>query len=519
MKLITLSILLILIALTGCSSDDPATPILLADVDSYLASLPAWDVYSPPRTASDEQIDDPVDSSEEINGTTYNCMSTRYSMTQTPEKIVTLNPDVEVLYVGSLLQGNGYVGGIGTLAELPIRQRAPLDISIDLLTGNNTRTVANPDLASVTQAVGELIQAASDAGHRAGSRIFYQEIDYHTLEEAALKVGFSAAYSGVTVKGELEASSSVETSSVMVAFTQQMFTVSQVLPQTPGEMFSDSFSDAQLQTQIDAGRIGPGNLPVFVSSIVYGRMLVFTMTATASASEIRSTLSIAAGDIGGELSPEQSTLLETAEIGIVAVGGDAVNAEALIRTGDFSAYFEEDAALTTARPISYTVRNLADNSVASVSETTEYNVLECAAEQTGAIYKIELIDISYVQRSICGVVPFCQILFRSDFWVEDDYHTNKAVDIQTQDLMCVGDSHPFPQNSTLVKLHNDGRADRVRIYGDAWTDYPSHIQWSPGIVHANSMTEGIKGASRWSVAGCHRFAIRYRVTKTGVLTD
>ncbi len=510
--------LLLLSGLTACSGDDPAAPPVVADVDGYLADLPSWTAFSPSLPDADEAVGDPELSQEEINGTNYNCESTRYSMTQTPDKMATLNPDVEVLWVGSLLQGSGYIGGIGTLAELPIRQRAPLTLSIDLLTGDNTRTVADPDLASVTQAIGGLIQAAADAGHRAGSRIVYNESTYHSLEETTLKLGFSAAYSGVAIKAALEANSSAETSTIMVTYTQQMFTVSQVLPQTPGEIFSAAFTEPMLQEQVNRGRIGPDNLPVYVSSVVYGRMLVFTMTATASASEIRAALEIAAGEIGGELSLGQRTLLETAEIGLVAIGGDAANAEAAIRSGDFAAYFDQDAALTTARPISYTIRNLADNSVASVSETTEYNVSACAAEETGATYNIQIVDVTYAERSLCGILPICQILFRSQFSIEDAEHTVQSVNETTQNFMCVDDSHGYTAFNVSVKLHYDGR-DQVRIFGEIWTDWPSHVSWQPGIVLTGALTDGIKVSSRWSELGCHRFAVRYRVTKTGVLTD
>ena len=257
--------LLILCGAISCSSDDPAAPARVADVNAYLASLPTWATYSPPVPDADIAVGTPVDSTEVVDGTTYECVTTHYSLTQTPERLVTLNPDVEVLWVGSLLQGSGYVGGLGSLAELPIRQRGPLTLAIDLLTGENTRTVADPDLASVGSAIGDLIQTASDAGHRAGSRIAYNEVSYHTLAEAALKLGFSAAYSGVTASAELAASVSVEKTSIMVTFTQQMFTVSQVLPQTPGEMFSSAFTEDLLQEQVSRGRLGPNNLPVYAT--------------------------------------------------------------------------------------------------------------------------------------------------------------------------------------------------------------------------------------------------------------
>jgi hypothetical protein len=70
-------------------------------------------------------------------------------------------------------------------------------------------------------------------------------------------------------------------------------------------------------------------------------------------------------------------VLNEAQIEVVTVGGDANAALSLIRNNDLDAYFAQDAPLTTARPISYTVRNLGDNVIASVSKTTSYNLQEC----------------------------------------------------------------------------------------------------------------------------------------------
>ena len=53
------------------------------------------------------------------------------------------------MWLGSLLQGDGYVNGLGSLKELPIRERAPLTIFIDLLGTGITQTIESPDAASV----------------------------------------------------------------------------------------------------------------------------------------------------------------------------------------------------------------------------------------------------------------------------------------------------------------------------------------------------------------------------------
>jgi hypothetical protein len=58
------------------------------------------------------------------------------------------------MWLGALLQGRQYKGGIAALEELPIRQRAPLTLAINLLAGNNTQTVTDPTSANVNQAIG-----------------------------------------------------------------------------------------------------------------------------------------------------------------------------------------------------------------------------------------------------------------------------------------------------------------------------------------------------------------------------
>ena len=102
-----------------------------ANMDAYLGGLPAWEAFSPLLADFDGAVGEPSQFEEMVNDKAFSCTSTPYSLTQTPEKVVTLNPDVEVLWPGSLLQGSGYVGGIGSLAELPVRQRAPIRLSID----------------------------------------------------------------------------------------------------------------------------------------------------------------------------------------------------------------------------------------------------------------------------------------------------------------------------------------------------------------------------------------------------
>src|SRR5262245_4891723 len=214
-----LSLALLAVLASSCK-EDPAAPetVPVADVDEFLNSLPTWEEFSPTKPDADEATGDPAQIEEVVDGRKYNCETTPYSITRTPDKIVTMNPDYEVLWPGSLLQGQGYAMGIGSLAELPIRERAPLTLSIDLLTHDNTRTVDNPTLASVNQAIGELIQAATDAGHLAGSNALFTQERMHSVNQGLLKLGLSAKYTGAEINSNLEVSYSAERTNVTAYF-------------------------------------------------------------------------------------------------------------------------------------------------------------------------------------------------------------------------------------------------------------------------------------------------------------
>lgn len=364
----------ILFAMNGCSKDDPdPDPDPDTSVNDYLISLPSWSAFSPRLADQDDQFD----STEEFNCDDQLIITTTpASITRTPEDIVTYDPGSEILYLGSLIQGDGYIGGLGTIKSLPIYQRAPLSLSISFSSGDNNRTVENPSLTTVNQAVGELIESAHNAGHVSGSSIFYKEHSSYSLEQTALALGLSYKFMKGSVKTDLEWTNTTESHTVSAYFKQKMFTVSMGIPQRPSDLFSADFTRALLNEQISLGRIGPENLPVYVSNIVYGRMMMLTMTSEYTETEMKAALDASYNNIDGTVAAEHTDILQTSDIELVTIGGDANAALGFLREGNLGDFFENDAPLTTAVPISYTLRNLGDNNIAKVSETTNYDIVQ-----------------------------------------------------------------------------------------------------------------------------------------------
>ncbi|MGD8730189.1 MAG: thiol-activated cytolysin family protein, partial [Gemmatimonadota bacterium] len=363
----------------GCSDSNPTVPEgSVADVEEYLLTLPSWSEFAEP--VPDAQVVAAEPSYYEQSSDLF-CSVTEASITRNPEDIVTYSPDSEILWLGSLIQGRTHRDGLGSLLEVPVRQRGPLTVSIDILFSDNTRVVENPTLATVGQAIGELIDAAHAAGHLSGSSIFFNQVESHSLEQSALQLGLSAHYMTTSVRSSLSADRTAASSSLTATFVQKMFTTSMVLPQAPRDVFGPDLTEPLLQEQVDFGNIGPHNLPVYVGSITWGRMLTVTLTSEHTAAEMKAALSASSSfggfDVNVAADVKHKKVLDESEIRVVAIGGHAQAAIDLIRTGELGEYFKEDAPLTTARPISYVLRNLGDNSIAKVSETTSYAIREC----------------------------------------------------------------------------------------------------------------------------------------------
>ncbi|MFK7848537.1 MAG: thiol-activated cytolysin family protein [Rhodothermales bacterium] len=384
----------------GCDKNGPVDAGPVEEVGQYMQDLPSWSTFSPTQqSVAPTSTGDPVAQPEVIleveaidddgnvqiiPDVTYTCESQPFTLTDNPQQIAIYSPDVELLWPGALIQGKSHRDGLGSLLGLPIAERNAIEVSIPSLANNdNFRTVDTPSQAEVAQAIGSMIGEATASGLSTPSTITFDMSEYYSESQFALEAGISGRYLGfeASATGSVEKDASKTT--ITAQFYQKMFEVVVAPPQSPDAFFSPDFTTDRLQQQVDLGRIGPDNLPVYVSNVVYGRMMMFSLTSTASASDIRATMQAAYNSIGGgveaNLDVKQKKILEQSEIQVTSLGGNAEATLAVIRSGNWADYFTDDAPLSSAAPLSYTFRNLGDGSIASVSETTEYEITTCEA--------------------------------------------------------------------------------------------------------------------------------------------
>jgi hypothetical protein len=316
-------------------------------------------------------------------------------MSENPREIVMYSPDKDILWAGALIQGASHQEGLGQLLALPISERAALEVSIPALnTAANFRTVDRPTQATVTSAIGSMVGAATASGLSTPSTISFEQTVFHSEEQFALSIGMSGSYMGFSSSASGSFSRNASETTVTAQFLQKMYEVVVAPPQTPGAFFASDLTDAVLQAQVRLGRLGPDNVPVYVSNVVYGRMMAFSFTSSASETDIRATLSAAYNGIGSSaslnLSTKQRKVLEEAKIRVASLGGDAQATIDVIRSGDWTQYFTDQAPLSSAEPLSYTFRDL-NGAVAGVTESTNFDIKTCSPRPpTGATFEFLL---------------------------------------------------------------------------------------------------------------------------------
>lgn len=516
------SLVALALVFSACSSGElePPPERINSGINDFVGDLPSWSSFSPSEADSNEASAEPESFEELVSDVTYECTTTPYSLTRTPEEIVMYSPNASVMWLGNLIQGKSYASGLGSLQELSIRQRAPLAISIDLLRGDNFRVIENPSLASVQSAIGELVDAAEQAGHKGGSSATYTMERTHSTEQASLNLGFSAHYLGAKARGDLEYENNASETTITAHFVQKLFTVSVELPQKPSDFFNAELTDGVLQAEIDAGNLGSDNLPVYIANISYGRILTFNFTSSYEEERVRAAISGSyegiEGGASGYTEGELRDTLSTAKIEIASLGGDSANIRELIKTGNLKSYFEDDPSLTSARPISYQLNNLAPgNPIAKVTETTTYNIKECTARQEEAKKTGERIKIT-LERVV--VHDACDSGFNGS---NGEVYGNMSINgtqVWTLPEKSVSDGNSISINQSRTKNYYYSSSDRIRISGfltDADTGNDDKI----GIWNLNLNPYSTRGAkTSYSKPDCDA-TLYYRVEKLNDLFE
>jgi thiol-activated cytolysin len=340
------------------------------NIDEYIASLPYLPV-DPPQVIAGQPSDAARDGD-------YQCVTENLKETRQYDRIVAYAANSDSLWPGALVGADSVLSGLFTQIVLP-RQPVTISVSLENLGGSKQATVDDPSLSSYRDALSSILNAEITGSTPAN---LYSEIEeVHSEQQLNMALGIQASWGlGVaSVKSSFNFSNQQVRSRYLVRYTQTYYTVDLDAPSSPSAMLNPNVTLTEVKQHMDEQRP-----PVYVSSITYGRMVLFTFESEYSAEEMGAALDFAYSggfDVSGQVSVTYKDILSKSKITAFILGGDAGMASQTIDSYEALINFIKSGGNYTREspgaPIAYKLNYLKDNSPARMSYTTDYELKQC----------------------------------------------------------------------------------------------------------------------------------------------
>jgi thiol-activated cytolysin len=342
----------------------------MAEIDSYIESLP----YLPVAPA---EVVPGAATTAKLDGD-YSCTTENLKETRQYDRIVAYAANSDSLWPGALLSADSVVTGLFTQQVLP-RAPATISVSLENLGGSKRATIANPSLSTYRDALAGML--TSEITGSTPANIYSEIEEVHSEQQLNMALGVQASWAlGLaSLKTSFNFANSQVRSRYVVRYTQAYYTVDLDAPQSPSAMLAKETTLADVQSKMT-----PEHPPAYVTSVTYGRMVVFTFESQYSSTELGAALDFAyAGgvDVKGDVSVSYKDILSSSNITAFILGGNAGTAvqsinsyEALL---DFIKGGGNYSRESPGAPIAYKLAYLQDNSPARMSFTTDYEGKDC----------------------------------------------------------------------------------------------------------------------------------------------
>ncbi|HEU0035076.1 MAG TPA: thiol-activated cytolysin family protein [Kofleriaceae bacterium] len=339
-------------------------------IDDYIDSLPYLPVADPKIVEGERGV--------ETREGDYQCSTQNLEETRQYDRIVAYAANSDALYPGAIVSADSVLTGLFTQIVLP-RAPATISVSLENLGGSKKAVIDEPSLSAYRDALSGILDAEVTGSTPANQ---YSEIEQvHSESQLDMALGVQASWGlGIaSLKSSFDFSKQEIRSRYVVRYTQAYYTVDLDAPAVPSALFAPQVRLADVQDKMDEQ-----HPPAYVSSVTYGRMVVFTFESEYSAEEMGAALDFAYSggvDVSGDVSVTYKDIISRSKITAFILGGDAGTAATTIDSYDALIAFIKEGGnysrQSPGAPIAYKLSYLKDNSPARMSFTTTYDVKDC----------------------------------------------------------------------------------------------------------------------------------------------
>ncbi|MBI4508270.1 MAG: thiol-activated cytolysin family protein [Deltaproteobacteria bacterium] len=363
----------------------PAVKDERGKIDSYIRGLEQVPV-DPPQII--EGADDvPVREGD------YSCATQNFTETRQYDKLVAYTANSESLWPGALIRGDAIQTGLFTQVGF---ERAPLAFSISLesLSGAKSAIMQQPSLSSFREELGKVL--ASEVTGATAASLYAEVEEVHSKDQLSLALGAGVSWPGVaSFSTSFNFDRKDIKSRYLVKYIQAYYTVDVDQPGTPSSFLNDSVTLSEVKSKLP-----PGSPPVYVSSITYGRMVLFTFESQYSAEEMEAALDFVyrgGVDVSGNVSLTYKDMISRSNITAYILGGSGGEAAKSIDSYAALMGFIKSGGNYTkdspGAPIAYKLAYLKDNTPARLSFTEEYEVKNCERVSQRVKVTLKSIDV------------------------------------------------------------------------------------------------------------------------------
>lgn len=408
--------------------------------------------------------------------TDFSCKNVKYKASAEYSENIILNSSTDVFFPGSIIKGESIENG--KYIQLAVGNRSPVTISTSLrgIGGSVAKTV-EPTLSATRQAVADILKQKSAGATPAQISFTIEEIFSKNQVNLAIGAGYNqdgGASKAAEITGSFDFTKTNVKSRFLIKFVQTYYTIDVNSKARAADFFQDV-------SKLDAADLG--QMPMYISSIVYGRIAYFGFESSTESAKMSSALKAVfrTANSKGDLTAttEQENIIKSSSIEATILGGSASSAVGAISGIEgIKKYIREGANYSKDSPgvpIGFVFRSVHNGAIMSAILSTEYTVKQCT--RTHSNYKVTVIDIRDAKGGD-GLFDddyelYGSIILRPNHPTDAGYHyvwsyssdDYKSIDIGTSDKIIIDDSRNY---KFTVDQINSGKEFSIHVWLTDW---------------------------------------------------
>ena len=386
----------LLLVVFSCSKDEvevtnPTDPISGGQADEFNSLLASLPDFTQPEEASEpvEVEEKAIPPAQDGEDSSLECYTNYYKAAPGFDEMLALDPATDVIFPGAILKGET----IPTGEYVPIvADRAPITLSASLtnISGSPVVEITDPKLSTVREGIktGILDQEVTGA---TAAKVSFSISEVYSEEHLKLAIGANYRSAAAKVSTSFDFSRSTYKYKYVLKYFQVYYTIDMDPPKNPSDLFTNV---------PDINSLGSTS-PVYVATVTYGRMVIYTIESNYTKTEVDEAFkaSFASGD--GSVDAEYEKVISESDVEALVIGGSGSDAAQTVNgPADVYQYISNGGDYSKdspGAPLSYKLRYLKQGTpVARVVLASEYPVRQC-----DLAYPVFTIELDYLKCTGC----------------------------------------------------------------------------------------------------------------------